>query len=457
MKSASIAPEETQETPSHIPSCTTAIKESSLPEMPLSGPAAAVYILEKLLNDGAASIESADRKTAEAALQWTKELDTPWSSPQFTDGDNLVEKLSVAPKLPQEFLEEMLLLDFDLKRITSLSGIGSELALPCVALTIFHHYSLADVLKTDLSTFTKWCCAIASAYRSTNPYHNQVHAADVMLTANSYVIAAGIEGKLTTAERAYLLIAAIIHDVGHPGRMNPYLAQTEPELALTYRHAPGLLEAFHAETGLAITRRSGQNILEGLTGDEFKVARKTIIDLVLATDLSQGPLILKEWESKKNEETGEYMIDLDGNAEDRLLVMKMLLKAADVSNPAKSLGVYRDWTDAIMTEFYAQGKEENDLGMNITSMPQCDRSKPALAAGQLGFITFVVKPIFKFLVEYFPSLDQTVTNLDSNTDFWKACKGRIDIDESTLCIPSDLPEFVWNSSPSHWPNAEGGE
>ena len=77
-------------------------------------------------------------------------------------------------------------------------------------------------------------------------------------------------------------------------------------------------------------------------------------------------------------------------------------------------------------------------------MPQCDRTKPALAGGQIGFIMFVVKPIFAGLVDYLPSLQQTVDNLDSNTEFWKACKGREDIDDAKCCIPSDLPDFVWS-------------
>ena len=272
-----------------------------------------------------------------------------------------------------------------------------------------------------------------------------------MLTANSYVIAAGVEQKLSVLERALLLLAAIIHDVGHPGRMNPYLAQTEPELALTYRHAPGLLEAFHAETGFAITRRRGQNIFEGLSEDDFKVARKTVLELVLATDLSQQSAVLQQWNSKKND-AGIFDLDLGARPEDRLLVMKMFIKAADVSNPAKSLRVYRDWTDAIMAEFYAQGDEERDLGMPVSAMPQCDRTKPALVAGQLGFISFVVKPIFTCLVDYFPTLQPTTDNIDSNISFWKACKERKDITDEGLCFPSDLPEFVW-SYPS-WPTTE---
>jgi hypothetical protein len=449
MSSAPIAPEETAAAASAAVEASENPSELSAagqPTGPPTGPAAAVHILKKILGSSAhaSSLSAADTATAKAALSWAEELDTRWSAPKFSDGAPLAKTLSNAPDLPADMIGDMLVLDFDLKRVTSLEGVGTALALPRVARAIFNHYDFMSTLKTDPATFIQWSCAIAAAYRPSNPYHNQVHAADVMLTSNSYVIAAGIGEKLSPMERALLLVGAIIHDVGHPGRMNPYLAQTEPELALTYRHAPGLLEAFHAETGLAITRRQGQNILAGLDGDEYKAAHKTIVDLVLATDLSQQGIVLGQWKGRKDAETGAYDLDLDASPDDRMLVMKMIIKAADVSNPAKSLAVYRDWTDAIMTEFYAQGDEERDLGMPVSAMPQCDRTKPQLAGGQIGFIMFVVKPIFAGLVDYFPSLQATIDNLDSNTEFWKAIKGREDISEEGLCIPSDLPDFVWS-------------
>jgi hypothetical protein len=76
------------------------------------------------------------------------------------------------------------------------------------------------------------------------------------------------------------------------------------------------------------------------------------------------------------------------------------VKGADVSNPAKPLPIYLHWTEKILEEFYDQGDEEKRLGLPVTSMPQCDRSKPSVPAGQKGFIAFVVRPIFSALAEF---------------------------------------------------------
>ena len=39
---------------------------------------------------------------------------------------------------------------------------------------------------------------------------------------------------------------------------------------------------------------------------------------------------------------------------DRMLVMKMLIKMADINTPTKSLQLHRKWTERITEEFYQQ-------------------------------------------------------------------------------------------------------
>ena len=39
---------------------------------------------------------------------------------------------------------------------------------------------------------------------------------------------------------------------------------------------------------------------------------------------------------------------------DRLLVMKMVIKMADINTPTKSLELHRSWTARITEEFYQQ-------------------------------------------------------------------------------------------------------
>ena len=56
-----------------------------------------------------------------------------------------------------------------------------------------------------------------SSYRN-NPYHNALHAADVMQTVNYMLVTCGFResAELDQIEMASSLIAAAIHDYDHP-------------------------------------------------------------------------------------------------------------------------------------------------------------------------------------------------------------------------------------------------
>ena len=77
------------------------------------------------------------------------------------------------------------------------------------------------------------------------------------------------------------------------------------------------------------------------------------------------------------------ILDLE-EKEDKSLLMKLLIKASDVSNPAKPHATYQLWADRIMVEFYNQGDKERARGLPISAY--CDRQNPELASCQMGFI-----------------------------------------------------------------------
>jgi len=53
-------------------------------------------------------------------------------------------------------------------------------------------------------------------------------------------------------------------------------------------------------------------------------------------------------------------------------VLQNLLHCADLSNPAKPLELYRQWTQRISEEFHHQGDLEREAG--IEPSPMCDRT-----------------------------------------------------------------------------------
>lgn len=67
---------------------------------------------------------------------------------------------------------------------------------------------------------------VEAAYRS-NVYHNATHAADVVQSLGALLVPDGLAGQLTDLEMLSMIVAAAVHDVGHPGgRLMPFLLQS---------------------------------------------------------------------------------------------------------------------------------------------------------------------------------------------------------------------------------------
>ena len=87
-----------------------------------------------------------------------------------------------------------------------------------------------------------------------NPYHNAVHAADVCQSLHVILQMTGnrfFSSKENKMESFAALLAAIVHDIGHPGRNNAFQQNSRSELALRYNDQ-SILENFHAASAFQI-------------------------------------------------------------------------------------------------------------------------------------------------------------------------------------------------------------
>jgi hypothetical protein len=110
---------------------------------------------------------------------------------------------------------------------------------------------------------------------------------------------------------------------------------------------------------------------------------------------------------------------------------------ADVSNPAKIFHVYEKWANLVMEEFYQQGDLERELKLPIS--PFYDRNNQQMAKCQIGFIKFIVRPLYTTFTELATSLrDEILNNLNVNQNKWENRMNQETIDEKTL--PTSTPK-----------------
>uniref|UniRef100_A0A668A4G6 Phosphodiesterase n=1 Tax=Myripristis murdjan TaxID=586833 RepID=A0A668A4G6_9TELE len=331
--------------------------------------------------------------------------------PMLEDQDALMEKISSW--------------NFQIFDLVDRTGGKTGRILSYVTYTLFQDMCLFEIFKIPVREFMTYFCALENGYRDI-PYHNRVHAADVLhavwyLTTrpipgfqqihNEHVTGSDT-GKLISyassksssisddsygclawnipaLELMALYVAAAMHDYDHPGRTNAFLVATNAPQAVLYNDR-SVLENHHAASAWSLyLSRPEFNFLVNLDHVEFKRFRFLVIEAILATDLKKHFDFLAEFNAKVND-VNSPGIDWT-NENDRLLVCQVCIKLADINGPAKVRDLHLKWTEGIVNEFYEQGDEEASLGLPIS--PFMDRSSPQLAKLQESFITHIVGPL----------------------------------------------------------------
>jgi hypothetical protein len=240
---------------------------------------------------------------------------------------------------------------------------------------------------------------ISNRYVNDNTYHNFKHGCDVGHTVYRLLMSSGLNQVFNHLEVFCMLVAAIGHDVGHPGVNNPYLVKAKHELALKFNDRSPL-ENMHCTVIYEVLKKDKCNIFSGLSEPQWRDARKLILTTVLGTDMAHhfeqisktqlflevnGEDVHKFCAGEKN------TIDALAQEKDRLFILEVCLHCADISNPYKPWKVCERWAHLVIEEFARQGDREKSEGLEIS--PMCDRATINLCNSQLGFIEFVVAPL----------------------------------------------------------------
>ncbi|KAI9349277.1 hypothetical protein DFJ73DRAFT_834045 [Zopfochytrium polystomum] len=261
------------------------------------------------------------------------------------------------------------------------------------ALWIFEHMDLLSYFKIPKEEFGGWLLMIEAEYHP-HPYHNSVHAADVLHALK--FLAFGIDDvteKFSPLEKFAGLVAAIGHDIDHPGFTNQFLIKIRHEYAILYSDT-SVNENHHSAHLFRSTMGSQFNIFNNLSGEAYEEMRKIIIRLILCTDMSKHFEYLTKFKARIATNAAQKL----ETQENRLILMEMALKCGDLNNPSKAPPLAAKWVDSIMEEFYRQGDEERDRSLQISQF--MDRFEPNVAKCQIGFIDVVVSPMFDVWAYY---------------------------------------------------------
>merc|ERR1719323_678023 len=300
-----------------------------------------------------------------------------------------------------------------------ISELTDKRTLTCVTYTIFQERDLIKTFKIPAKVFLNFLRTLEDHYLQDVPYHNSVHAADVTQSTHVLLNSPALECVFTPLEVMSAIFAAAIHDVDHPGLTNQYLINTSSELALMYNDE-SVLENHHLAVAFKLLQAKDRDILVSLNKKQRQTLRKMTIDMVLATDMSKHMSLLADLktmvETKKVAGSGVLLLD---NYTDRIQVLQNMVHCADLSNPTKPLEAYKLWVDRIMEEFFQQGDKERAAGMDIS--PMCDRYNATIEKSQVGFIDYIVHPLWETWADLVqPDAQDILDTLEENRDWYQS-------------------------------------
>ncbi|KAG2485624.1 hypothetical protein HYH03_015687 [Edaphochlamys debaryana] len=370
-------------------------------------------------------------------------------------------------------------------------------ALSALGFYLMQREGLIAALGLEPLVLARLLRRVEAGYRA-NPYHNAVHAADVLQTLHVLVHGAGMH--VHYLDRLGLLaayFAAIVHDHAHPGLTNDFLIATGDPLAVRYNDRSPL-ENHHAASAFELLLDPDLDAFAPLEPAERAALRKQVIDMVLATDMKQHFSILAHFNTVHR--LAAYSKDAGagrrpGSGEDaregasgggaalgsgpgaapgvgvgggrtgsvtgpgavgglvrvgdlaaaprpadeveRHLSLQLALKVADIGHLGEDLDVHCRWLGVLEEEFFLQGDRERARGLPIS--PLFDRAKQGVSKSQVGFYDFVAMPLVHALASAFPGAQPLMACFSTNYNHWRAVDAKT---SSTARGSSDAPSSL---------------
>jgi len=297
------------------------------------------------------------------------------------------------------------------------SSVGQENTLYLIGLYIFKKYEFSKIIKEN--NFVNWSKKIAAGYSRKNPYHTDLHGADVTQTCFVSLLQKDVINisKLDNIDICILITSCMCHDFKHGGLNNNFLRLTKDKLAIRYNDI-SILENMHISEAFKLMNTSPEcDLFSGVDKKIYEKMRKKMIFCVLSTDMANHNGHINFMKT---------VINNNNKAEDNQEFMNLLIHAADISNPTKPFNVYLKWAKLVVEEFCQQGDKEKALGLECT----CDRKTVILNKNQIGFIDYVVEGFVSNYIKVFPSLKFLHDNLVKNRESFLNYKDEKDSNET---------------------------
>jgi hypothetical protein len=272
---------------------------------------------------------------------------------------------------------------------------------------IFNKFLTSTSLQINEEHLARFICLVCENYNR-NHFHNFQHALNILHMTYMLLIETKLMDKLKPVVVFGVLIAAISHDVDHPGNTNSYEINSFSKYAKIYNDN-SVLENHHCTLAFELLEHSG--LIASFKGDEFKEFRKTIVISILGTDMS------------KHNECINNLTTFDSTSESftieqQYFIASAILHCADLSNSIKPFDISFEWSKRISLEFYEQTMKEDLEGLPSLSFMKV-RDNLTMCMNEINFITNISVPMWNLIIKKFVNLDFLMNRCERVLGKWR--------------------------------------
>jgi dual 3',5'-cyclic-AMP and -GMP phosphodiesterase 11 len=323
-----------------------------------------------------------------------------------------------------------------------------------LAIQMISSYGLIEKFSIDVQELRNFLNLVRAKYRPSNAFHNFKHAWGVM-HLSFMILHYGADKHLTDLDILALLLAAVCHDLDHPGNNNAFEIAIRSELAILYSD-DAVLERHHLAVTHELLENPSVQLLNGLSQAQKSDLRGSVTSAILATDMSQHFKILEDIIRRSTADLACPYSQQDPAA--RKALIGHILHSADIGAQTQCRTVALKWTDRLVAEFSAQARREIECGVPLTPFLHGLDDELKKMQLQVGFVNGVVAPLWVALAACFPDMEPAITQLEGNKNYYAAEVERItaqraaeaasiEVGGATVCKSAVSDDKVGDSSP----------
>lgn len=203
-----------------------------------------------------------------------------------------------------------------------------------------------------------------------------------------------------------------MHDIQHTGMTNSFLVSTRHDLAIKYNDI-SIAENYSLATFFDLLESDIEaNIFDGLSSTDWIDFRRRVIKIVHSTDLEKHVSVIDKFKARLT--AGDF--DPQTNNDHMNILLKMIMKCADLSFFARRADIAHMWASRLSNEFYVEGDIERDAGVRVTKY--MDRKVDDVSELLLLMANAVVLPMWKLWAQY-TNDNRQVEIVERNIEIWK--------------------------------------